>query len=225
MYKFNRLLLILCFFIPGIFSYHASAQIDDVGLWTGITLKKQITRKLEGTLSEQLRLQHDLTAINQLLTDAGLTYSVTKKFKAGINYRFIQSNQENYYSKRHRFYIDLSYKEKFGIISLTLRERIQTQYSDYYSRENGKIPIWTLRSKLTAKFDLNKKYSPYLAGEIYYLIDDAKEIEGYSRYRIETGFDYDFNRIHSLNPFILYQHIISPPFDELIYGFTYTYSF
>jgi hypothetical protein len=224
-FKSVKILFLSSLIFAGLFPEKIHAQIDDVGLWLGLAAQKQITRQWEASLGEQLRLNHDLTSVNQLLTDIGVAYSITKKFKAGINYRFINSNQENYYSKRHRFYMDLSYKEKTGSVTFTLRERIQSQFSDYYSSEDGKVPVWTLRSKLTSKFDIEKKYSPYLSGEIYYLFDSPKEIEGYTRYRIETGINYDFNRIHSLNPFILYQHIISPPFDELIYGMTYTYNF
>ncbi len=225
MLKSGRILFLLCVILAGLFPKNTQAQVDDVGLWLGVAIQKQLTRQLEGSLGEQLRLNHDVTTINQLLTDVGLAYAVTKKLKVGLNYRFINSNQDNYYSKRHRFYMDVSYKEKAGSVTFTLRERIQSQFNDYYSSETGKVPVWTLRSKLTSKFDIEKKYSPYLSGEIYYLIDNAKEIEGYSRYRIETGINYDFNRIHSVNPYILYQHVISIPYDELIYGVTYSYNF
>jgi hypothetical protein len=219
-----RVYFILFFILAGILPKNSAAQIDDVGLWTGATLQKQITRKLEGSFEEQLRLNHDVTTINLLLSDIGVAYSVTKKFKAGFHYRFINSNQGNYYSKRHRFYVDVSYKEKAGSFSFTLRERIQNQLTDYNSSETGKIPVWVLRSKLTAKIDLDKKYSPYLSGEIYYLLDDPKQRSGITRYRYELGVDYEFNRVHSINPFILYQHAPSLQFDQLIYGLMYTYS-
>ncbi len=218
--------LILCCIFTFIVPHSSRAQIDDIGLWLGLSAKKQITRKWEGSLSSQLRLDHDITEIDQVLVDAGMEYSISSKIKSGIHYRFINSNQENYYSKRHRFYLDLSYKEKIDFITLTLRERIQEQFSDYYSSETGKIPIWNLRSKLTAKFDVNKKYSPYLSVEMYYLIDNAKEHDGLiTRFRYETGFDYEFNRAQSLNPYVLLQSIASPGFMQLIYGVTYSYSF
>jgi len=223
--NYKRVLFILCFLSAGSWPSNSLAQIDDIGLRTGITLQKQITRQLEGSLTEELRLYKDVTTINQLLTEVGISYSVSKKIKAGFTYRFINRNQENYYSKRHRFFVDLAYKEKIKSITLTLRERIQSQFSDYYSSETGKIPVWILRSKITAKFDLNKKYSPYLAYELYYVLDNPKEIEGISRHRYEAGVNYDFNRVHSINPFLLYQHLVSPPFDQLSYGLSYTYSF
>ena len=201
------------------------AQIDDVGLWLGVTLQSNLTRQLEGSLTEQLRLRNDVTRINLILSDIGLDYSVTKKLKVGLHYRFINSNKENYYSIRHRFYADIAWKEKVKFISFTIRERIQEQFTDYNSSENGKIPDWVLRSKLTAKIDLDKKYSPYVSFEMFYLIDNSKEEYGITDFRYETGIDYEFNRIHSVNPFLLYQIARSTNFVELIYGISYTYSF
>ena len=154
---------------------YSDAQIDDIGIWTGISIQKQFTRKVEGSLTEQLRLNHDASTINLLLTDVGVEYAISKKFKAGIHYRFINANQVTYYSKRHRFYADLSFKEKIKTVSFTIRERIQEQFYDYYSSETGKIPYWTLRSKLTVKIDLKKKITPYFSGEIYYQIDNPKQ--------------------------------------------------
>jgi hypothetical protein len=204
----------------------AVAQIDDVGLWVSGAVTKKITRKVEVSLGEQIRLNHDVTQIDLLLTDAGVEYNFTKKLKAGLHYRYIKKNMENYYSTRHRFYFEASYKEKFSSIALILRERIQEQYNDYNSSENGEYPIWTLRSKLTAKVDLDKKYAPYIAAELYYLLDNAKEADQYfPRIRYEMGLTYEFNRTHSINPYLLYQRDLVTGFSELIYGLGYDYAF
>lgn len=217
-----RLILLSVFVMP-LFS---SGQIDDTGLWLGAVAEKKITRNATVSLGEQIRFEHDITTIDLLLTDAGFEYEITKKLKAGIHYRFINSNQENYYSKRHRIYADVSYREKFSLVTLTLRERIQQQYSNINSSETGKIPVWVWRTKLAAKFDVNRKYTPYISAEVYYIIDNAKEEDQlFSRLRYELGINYDFNRISSINPFMLYQHSLLENWDELIYGVTYTYSF
>jgi hypothetical protein len=217
---------LICFCLSGFFfPAQSSGQIDDIGLWLGATVQKQITRELEGSLMEEVRFDHDVTTVDAVISDAGLAYSFSKKLKAEFHYRFINSNQENYYSKRHRLYFDVSWKEKIGIATLTLRERLQEQYNDIYSSENGKIPVWTIRSKLAAKFDLNKKYTPYISGEVYYLLDNAKEIDHFvTRLRFETGISYEINRIHSINPYILYQTAQDEIFRQLIYGVSYTFS-
>ena len=209
------------FFLP----VQSSAQVDDIGLWFGATFQKQLTRHLEGSLMEEIRFNHDVTTVDAVISDAGLAYSFTKKLKGEFHYRFINSNQENYYSKRHRLYFDISWKEKLGIVSLTLRERLQEQYNNIYSSETGKIPVWTIRSKLAAKFDLNKKYTPYVSGEVYYALDNAKEIDQLvTRLRYETGISYDINRVHSINPYILFQSVYSIRFNQLVYGISYTLS-
>jgi hypothetical protein len=203
-----------------------TAQIDDVGLWIGASAEKKMTRKLSFMLGEQLRLKNNMTEVNQFLTDAGIEYNLSKKLRGGLHYRFISSNQDNNYSSRHRIYINLAYKEKFDWLTLTLRERLQNQYNDINSSETGKVPVWTLRTKLTAKFDINKNYTPYVACEFYYLIDNAKEIDQlFSRSRYEAGLSYDFNRMHSLNPYVLYQHDMLIDYNELIYGITYEFTF
>jgi hypothetical protein len=215
----TKFIIVIFSFIPLL----SSSQVDDVGVWLGVSIQKPLTRQLDIAFTEQLRLKQDATSIDVILSDLALEYAISKKFKTAIHYRLINSNQDTYYSKRHRFYLDVAYKEKIGKVSLTLRERIQQQFNDYYSSETGKIPVWTLRSKLTAKFDLEKKYMPYLSGEMYYLVDnDEEEDQLISRFRYEAGITYDFNRTHGLNPFVLFQHSRSPIYDELIFGIVYS---
>ncbi len=218
-------LLIRCSIFAIILSSRSHAQIDDMGIWTGITFQTKITRQLEVSLTEQLRLKNDASRISLILSDIGLSYDVTKKLKVGLNYRYIKSNQDNYFSNRHRFYADIAWKEKIKSISITLRERVQKQYSDYFSSETGKIPVWVLRSKLTAKLDLDKKYFPYLSGEIFYLLDNESNEYGLTQYRYEAGINYDINRLHSINPFLIFQKSHSSKFNELIYGIMYTFSY
>ena len=203
----------------------ANAQIDDSGLWLDASIQKSFTRNLDAFVMQQLRISHDITEVDALISDVGIEYAIGKKIKAGLYYRFINSNKENYYSKRHRMYLDLAWKQKAGFLSITLRERIQEQFNDYNSSETGKMPVWTLRSKLALKADVDKNYFPYVSGEIYYLFDNAKEEDRLiSRYRFETGFEYKFNRMHSINPFVLFQHTFSAQFEQLIFGISYTFS-
>jgi hypothetical protein len=219
--SFLLILGIVSFLCPVI----SQAQIDDVGAWLSASVQKKITREMEASITGELRFNNDASAVDELLSDAGLEYSLSKKLKAGLHYRFISKNEPNYYSKRHRVYFDLSYKQKVSSIALTVRGRIQEQYTDFYSSETGKIPDWVFRGKLSAKYEVNKKISPYLSAECYFIVDDVKEQENYiSRYRYEAGISYQFNRAHSINPFILYQHNIPSDFNELIYGLAYAFS-
>ncbi len=201
------------------------AQIDDTRLWTGITLKHKFTRKLSASVTQQLRLDHDISQVDQLLSEAGIEYELKKNFKVSLNYRFINKNKVTYYGKSHRFYADVSYKFKPKRISFTLRERIQEEFTSINSSENGKIPEWVLRSKLAVSYDTEKRYKPYLSMEMYYLIDNAKEAgEGINRLRYGAGVEYEFNRIHALDIGIIFQDYLIDQSNNFIYSIGYTYT-
>ncbi|MFZ7113910.1 MAG: DUF2490 domain-containing protein [Bacteroidota bacterium] len=201
------------------------AQIDDTRLWAAITLKHKFTQKLSVSVSEQLRLDHDISQIDQLLSEAGIEYELKKNFKVSLNYRFINKNEVTYYGKSHRFYADVSYKFKPKRFSFTLRERIQEEYTSIYSSERGKIPEWLLRSKLAISYDTEKRYKPYVSLEMYYLIDNARESgEGISRMRYGAGVEYEFNRIHALDLGIIFQDYLQDQTNSFIYSIGYTYT-
>lgn len=201
------------------------AQIDDTRLWAGITLKHKFTRKLSASVTQQLRLDHDISEIDRLLSEAGIEYELKKNFKVSLNYRFINKNEVTYYGKSHRFYVDVSYKYKPKRISLTLRERIQEEYTSIYSSERGKIPEWILRSKLAISYDTEKRYRPYVSVEMYYLIDNAREKgEGINRMRYGAGVEYEFNRIHALDLGIIFQNYLIDQTNTFIYSIGYTYT-
>lgn len=201
------------------------AQIDDTRLWAAITLKHKFTQKLSVSVTEQLRLDHDISQIDQLLSEAGIEYELKKNFKVSLNYRFINKNEVTYYGKSHRFYADVSYKFKPKRFSFTLRERIQEEYTSIYSSERGKIPEWLLRSKLAISYDTEKRYKPYVSLEMYYLIDNARESgEGISRMRYGAGVEYEFNRIHALDLGIIFQDYLQDQTNSFIYSIGYTYT-
>jgi hypothetical protein len=204
----------------------AKAQIDDSRLWTSVNIKHKFSRKTTMSFVQELRFDHDVTEVDQLFSDLGVEYEAFKNFKVALNYRFINKNKFTYYEKAHRMYADVSYKYKGKRFSYTLRERIQDEYAAIFSSENGKIPEWLSRTKLTITYNPDSPYKPFISTEAYYLIDNAKEKgEGFSRMRYSIGTDYEFNRMHSITIAGIYQSEFSPEFNSLVLALGYTYEF
>ena len=202
-------------------------QQDDAGLWASVSVKHQVTRRLAVGISEQVRLYQNVSEVDQFFTDLGVDYDLLSSLKVSVSYRLTSKNQLTYYQTRHRGYIDISYKKKFKPIALSFRQRLQSQVQAVNSSDYGKIPDWYTRSKLTMKIDLDKKYSPYLATEYYYVIDNLKEKDHvFDKARYEIGIDYDFNRRSSLNLFYLIQKdLIENKTRDFVSGIGYSYSF
>ena len=212
--------LFVCFLVNS-----GKAQIDDTRLWTSISLKHKFTRKLSASVTQQLRIDHDVSEIDQLFSEVGIEYELKKNFKVSMNYRFVNKNSVTFFSKSHRIYADLSYKFKPKRVSFTLRERIQEEYTSMYSSELGKIPEWLLRSKLAISYDTEKRYKPYMSLEMYYLIDNAKESgEGINRLRYGAGVEYVFNRIHALDIGVIFQSDLIEEKNNFVYAIGYTFT-
>lgn len=211
-----------------LFISSAAAQQNDFGIWASVAARHKFSQKLTATVEEQFRFNQNATAIAQYFTDAGIEYSLSKKFKVALNYRFINNFQNTYYSKRHRFYADLSYKVKYSRFQFLLRTRLQEQQQDIYSSDHGYIPAWYSRNKLTVKLDLNKKYTPYASVEAFYMISTPNTDGSFiDKMRYAAGFEYEFNRVHALDLFYLIQQDknVNKPVTDFVAGVGYVFSF
>jgi len=212
----------------GLFVSNGYAQYNDFGVWAGVTLKHKFSQRFSGSIEEQVRTYQNSTAIAQYFTEAGLEYSISKKFKVAVGYRFINNNQQTYYSKRHRVFADLSFKTKFSSLQFIFRTRLQEQQKDINSSEMGSIPEWYSRNKLTLKLDLNRKYTPYTSAEMMYLLKAPKIENNYiEKWRYTFGIEYEFNRVHSLDLFYLIQRdrMINNPVTYYAAGIGYVFTF
>ncbi|MBK8363611.1 MAG: DUF2490 domain-containing protein [Bacteroidetes bacterium] len=214
--------LLVCFIG---FSFTANSLDHDLSFWTSVALKHKFTTRSSVEIAFQERQNRNLLTNDSWLGEAGFEYKFSKDFSASINYRFIAKNELKYFSSRHRGYVDLKYKFKFSKVTVNLRERIQSQIKDVYSSETGKIPEYVSRTKAVFKFDVGERYTPYVATEMYFQIR-VPNSEGYNinRFRYECGFDYEFNLIHQLNAFFMYQQNLEETLNDVVFGVGYTYN-
>jgi len=204
------------------------AQQNDFGVWTSVTLRHKFTQRIAVSLEEEFRFNQNATAIAQYFTDASIEYELSKKLEIALSYRFTNSFQQMYFSKRHRVYADLSYKTKYKQFQFQFRTRLQEQQQDIYSSETGSIPEWYSRNKLTVKFDLRRKYVPYVSAEMFYRIFTPDQSSNFiDKWRYTIGAEYEFNRIHTLDVFYLMQRerMVNNPITDFVFGIGYTYTF
>ena len=191
-----------CMFLFVISDY-AFAQMDDAGLWASVTVKKKITKKFTLSLSEECRFNENVSELGTAFTEAGVEYKLIKNLTGGIAYRFMQKKQvDDFYSLRHRGLVSLTYKLKVKKFELNLKERYQIQYADVNTSEDGKIPSEYLRNKLTIKYNTSKKYTPFIAAELFYQLNNPEGNEC-DDIRYSGGIEYNFNKLHEVDLFYL----------------------
>lgn len=203
------------------------SQVNDAGLWASINLEKKINPKLAIALTEEARFNENISELGSAFTELGANYKIKKNILIGVSYRFIQRRGvDDFYSLRHRYMIDLTIKHKIKKVSFALRERFQSQYADVNTSENGRLSERTLRNKLTVKYDLDKKYTPYISAELFYQLNNVMGNE-FDNIRYAVGFEYKFNKTSSLDLFYLInkEMNINDPVTDYVIGMGYNYTF
>jgi hypothetical protein len=189
--SFNLFLVAGLVFLAGITT---QAQVNDAGLWTSLSLEKRLNKKFSVELNQEVRLFENLSEVGSFYTEIGASYRLSKIFEASAGYRFINKRRlDDSYSIRHRFLVNLNARKKWGQVSSALRVRYQSQYRDVNSSEDGRIPENYLRTKLTFKYDLNKRYQPVLSGETFFHLNHEEGVlmDGY---RIGAALEYDLSK-------------------------------
>lgn len=210
-----------------LFCSQAKAQVKDAGLWLNFTIEKKFSKKIIAEISQELRFNENISELGTAFTEIGGGYKFNKKFTAGLYYRYIQKRQLNdYYLNSHRWFVDISYKRKIKKISFTLRQRVQAQVRAIETSSESKLPEYYMRTKLSIKFDLNKRYAPFIAGEIFYPVFNGEDLL-IDNYRVSAGLDFEFNKRHSVTLFYMIntEVNVNDPWTDYISGVSYKYSF
>jgi hypothetical protein len=215
-----------------LFTGGAFAQaVNDAGLWTTLNVDKKLNDKFSLFITEEFRLKENFTMINLFYTDLGVEYRPAKFLKVALSYRAIQKYiyQDQTFSHRHRFMLDITLKKKFDRLSFGWRQRFQREVRNIRTSESGFMPEWYTRSKLTIKYETDGNISPYVAAELRYQFHNPRLVEndGYwHRARYIAGLDYKLNDKNTLGFYYLIQREfnVAAPQNMYIVGLEYSIS-
>ncbi|HLG35920.1 MAG TPA: DUF2490 domain-containing protein [Bacteroidia bacterium] len=218
--------LSLFFFLGFLSPLHA--QYDDAGLWTTINIEKKLKNNFRIFLTEEFRLRENFSEINLFYTDVGVGYRPYSFLKLDLSYRMTEKKLiTDFYSIRHRLMLDITLKKKYGNFDLAYRHRLQREVRNINSSENGRNPEWYSRNKFTAKYDTDKKYTPYVSCEFRYQIDDPRNMESdqtWHRARFVAGLEYELNKKNTFGLYYLIQHEWNVSLPEKLYIIGLEYS-
>jgi hypothetical protein len=167
---------------------------DGVGLRSGVSLQKKLTNKLTLNLNGQLRFNNDISYLQTYLFELGSEYKISKAFDAGIYYRFVnrKKNETKEFNQRHRFYADLGYGKKFGVIKFENRLRYQHQFKD----NDGvtEFDASYIRDKIEVSYDSKSKFTPYLSNDFFFEIGST-----INQLRPKIGVSYKINKKNAID--------------------------
>ena len=221
--RIRKVFTLLC--IVSLYTLSIAAQEKDFGIWTSATFRYDPFKKIEFNLELCNRLDENASRRDDTFLDLTAEYKGSF-WSAALLYRF--SNERDVkrsYDLANRFGFQVVLKQDWKRFSFSLRTRIQSEFTNMYTSENGSIPQSYLRNRLKASYNI-KGYpvNPYVSMEIYQGISgfSASEIE---KGRYIAGFDYKISKKHSTGLFFLYQPTMMsrvPRYNHIL-GIEYTF--
>ena len=216
--------LLLLLFITGN-SVHS--QVNYAQMWLSVNLEKKLTPALSIGFTQELRLNENITEAGTIFSDLGVSYRFSKRFKAGASYRFtLKRRLDDTYERKNSWYVEGSYREKIKPVAMILRIRYQSHYDEAFTSETAAIPENHLRAKLTLKYDLDKKFEPYIYSEVFFRTGMSSK-QSFDQLRLCAGIEYSFNRMHLVDLHYLFcrEYGVNHPETDYVIGISYYFSF
>lgn len=197
------------------FGFSISAQ-NDFGLWSGIAIEKELSKKFDLKFEEELRLEDNITRMESILSELSIEYKINKYYRTSALYRFTY-NEDGSIGNRLTWGNSLRYKlEDF---TFNYRLNFQTDF-------NTRNPIeYKLRNRIGVDYKFNKRWEIGVSGELFYSFYYNRNV--LDRYRLAFGADYNFNKHHRISPGLMFQSQINTaePRSDLVFRISYKYSF
>ncbi len=205
----SRKLSILLLLI-GFMAAPARSQEDKetlLGASLALELEKDISTNLSAVFEEEVRLLTNGMGFDRTATSLGLDYSfLEKKAKIGGFYTFIYKyNNDQFFEPRHRFYLNLIYKENLDPFTIMWRGRAQATIRDESLGSFRINPKYILKNKIEVAYTIfGSPIKPFISCDFYTLLNNPEESFQLTRLRYAGGINWRLNRTNSLEIYLRY---------------------
>ncbi len=189
-----------------LFSSNCFAQyVNDAQFWLKLSVKKKLTDKLDIQLKNQDRFTNNVSEFGRFKADLGLIYEITKGVRVKLGGALLEKRKPSgIYSERYRWYAALMLKKDIRRWKVNYRNLFQWQYVDLMTSESGSIPYLYDRHKLTLEYELNKRFSAYVAQEFFMPLNDPQGFS-FDQSRSFLGLFYNITKDQQFEFFFLHK--------------------
>jgi hypothetical protein len=202
-------------------SHKTHAQIEGLGLWNSIGIEKKIGKKFSVTANGQVRYVANISYVQTYFGELGVSYKLSKSWEISGYYRYIQrrKNELKEFKNRLRYYADLSFNHKIGIVKFENRLRYQSQFKDNDGETDFDASY--LRNKIEISYPNKSIFTPYLSGDVFYQIGGKIE-----QIRPKAGISLKFAKHHSVDVSVFSNvDLIGTESSDAILGLGYKFKF
>lgn len=209
---------------------------NDAQLRLHLNLEKRISKHFVVHLDQQYRINQNVGNFYRGSADIGLEWRVNKHIRLLADYVYIQrKSAKDIWYHRNWYYGALVLREDFHRVKLIYRNKLQFRQGNENSENEHQYKIYD-RNKLTVRYDLNKRLSPYVSEEIYVSLNDP-QFKGIARTRSQAGVVINLSKSQQIEFYFMYQAFLNnsgwwdqnnnpnPYRRDYIYGIVYGIAF
>jgi hypothetical protein len=203
----------------------------DGGASLSFEYEKTLRRHLTLGVEEELRFITNRIGFDRSVTSGGLEYAfLGDRAKIGAWYAFIYLyNNDFLFEPRHRFYINLSFKENLAAynaslpLTLSWRGRIQETIRDENHGSYRINPRYVMKNKFEADWQIwGRPWKPYISCDISTNLNDPETRYDLARLRFQAGAVRRLNRTDYINFFVRWDEYRTENDPRVVYlGFAF----
>ena len=163
-------------------------QIDqDFGVWTGFKLQKDLPKKFDLSLEQQLRTWKNSTRIDKYWAELQLNYSINKNFRINGDIRYIHNSNKRRRpdnSLRYNLGIQLRLKIQKKLL-FTFKAQYQQKFTYFYGAFSSTQTSST-RYKIKLRLKHNKYHKFYFSTELF-VRSDLTSVPFLDKQRFNVG--------------------------------------
>ena len=192
MIMMNKFLILILLALISCLSLNAKERYDTEG-WYGIEIETEIFEDIELEFGQQLRMKEDMEIVKNYITDLGIGWRISDKYKISgfARYKKFPDKAEpsyyfNFYFEEESDPADVEYRLKF----------------DHRFLDGGEYEFF-IRNRLEFKFNLFDDLKPFWNSEIFY--QAAGTNNRWDKMRITFGLEYEFIKDNEISFYYRYE--------------------
>ncbi|HPS11758.1 MAG TPA: DUF2490 domain-containing protein [Prolixibacteraceae bacterium] len=216
----------ILFLIVWAISNKGVAQTTDFRLRAGISVEKELSKKMAVAVGYEHRSYNHFTLFQELV-EPSVSYEVIKPLTIGAEWRIMaDQNLKRRVSYKQRGAISLRYKKEIGDFDLKIKTAIQYGFDDL-TNTSGNFNKLINRNSVSIDYTIYKsKFAPFASYEFFYYLNDPHGgIINQSRLR--AGTSYRLSKAAEISAYYLFENEfnVADPVDSHIVGFSFGYKF
>jgi hypothetical protein len=191
------------------------SQGDDLGIWAGLTVKYQLSKKFDAELSGCIRTFNNTSQVEQSFIEGGIKYNLNKNFSFAGSYRLTSNLEDNSkYYFRHKLFLDAQASLPAGRFGFSARARLQRTTKTYIEDEEDLGSQYVGRMKLKAEYKLGFPLKPFIYWEPFVPLFSGSDFE-ISKHRIAAGTELQITRKSSVEVEYIFQRDYQPHISDI----------